>query len=136
MNYEIEELEHTMGTCDCCRNTSHSLSGFVHTEHETIACYFFHLTEGKFTADHPANIDIIIGQWGEGCTAKDRQAVSLIYFENENGPAIMIIDAKDRDIANSELIHNALNRDEIIDSPLAKSIFSIFDAIIVQDTRL
>ena len=101
-----------------------------------MASYFFQWTVGKSIEDHPANLDLIYGAWGEGTTKKDRCAISLVHFENEGVPGVSIIDANERPIASSELVGTAKSREELIDTPLAQQVFAIFDAVILQDNRL
>lgn len=100
-------------------------------------CQLLHAwTVGKSLDTHPANFDLIYGRWGDGASNSDRRAISLLHFENEDGPGVMVIDAKDRPIATSSLVSKALTRDEVIGTDLAKHVFAIFDAVITQDTRL
>ena len=53
-----------------------------------LAAYFVHWTLGH-VPDQGANMDMIIGSWGEGATAKKRIAVSLAYRLTETGPSLM-----------------------------------------------
>jgi hypothetical protein len=85
---------------------------------------------------HPANFDLIYGRWGDGTSSADRCAVSLLHFENEKGPGVMVINAKDRPIGTSSLVSQAPTRDEIVGTDLATHVFAIFDAVISQDKRL
>lgn len=86
--------------------------------------------------DHPANMDLIVGKWGEGATSDDRVAVSLIHFENDAGRGVMVIDADERPIASNDLVGKALRREEVMGTTLASKTFGIFDAVLQNDPRL
>ena len=81
-------------------------------------------------------MDLIVGKWGDGATSDDRVAVSLIHFENDAGPGVMVIDANERPIASSGLVGRALRREEVIGTNLASETFGIFDAVLLNDPRL
>ena len=48
----------------------------------------------------------------------------------------MVVDATDRPAASNELVGRALSRTQVIDTPLAKSVFALVDAIYLHDTRV
>ena len=134
--YTVEPVGESAGRCDCCRSSSQSISGFVHGADGTVASYCLHWTIGASLRDHPANMDIIVGKWGDGATSDDRVAVSLIHFENDAGPGVMVIDANERPFASSGLVGRALRREEVIGTSLASETFGIFDAVLLNDPRL
>ena len=135
--FEIEPTEESGGVCDCCSNQTRTVWGYVHEEGGgTVASYFVHWTVGKSIEDHPANFDLIYGAWGEGATKNDRRAISLVHFEREGVPGVSVIDANNRPVASSELVGSAMRREELVGTPLAQQVFSIFDAVISQDIRL
>ncbi|MEM7644131.1 MAG: hypothetical protein AAF366_16650 [Pseudomonadota bacterium] len=101
-----------------------------------VASYFIQWTEGQPLDSHPANVDLICGRWGEGTTGEDRCAISLVRFENEAGPGVMVVDAQDRPVARSDLVGRALSREEVVGTDLAQEAYAIFDAVLIQDTRL
>jgi hypothetical protein len=133
--FTVEKLDESGGLCDCCGQTSHSVWGFVHQGEATVAAYWMHWTVGHL--DEPgANLDLVVGAWGDKAEAEDRTAISLLYREPEDAPpALMVIDAPERPIANSVLVGNALLRAEVVGTPLAAHVFSLVDAIWVQDER-
>lgn len=134
--YEIEPVGESSGKCDCCRSSSQCIWGFVHGTDGTVASYFLHWTTGASLRDHPANMDLIVGKWGEGATSDDRVAVSLIHFENDAGRGVMVIDADERPIASNDLVGKALRREEVMGTTLASKTFGIFDAVLQNDPRL
>jgi len=134
---EVEPTGENSAQCDCCGNQTRTIWGYVHKrEAETLAAYFLHWTVGKPLDSHPANFDLIYGAWGEGTDAKDRCAISLLHFEDENGSSVMVIDAIDRDFAKNDLVDSVTRRDDVIGTPLATAAFAIFDAVITQDQRV
>ena len=108
----------------------------MHGGDRTVAAYRLHWTIGHL--DTPgANLDLVIGSWGEGADASDRFAASLLYREPADAPpAFMVIDATERSIANSELAGSALRRDEVIGTPIADQMFALVDVIWLQDGRI
>ncbi len=134
--YEVEPMGEAAGHCDCCAKTSRSIWGVVHRSGaETVASYVLQWTPGADLAAHPANLDLILGAWGEGTGAADRVAIALQYGDGVNGPGVSAIDAKPRRIARNPLVGAALNRDEVIGTPVAQAVFDIFDAVFLQDAR-
>jgi len=135
-NLAVEQLDESGGVCDCCGNASRAVWGLVHSGERTVAAYWLHWTVGHLDTKG-ANLDFIIGSWGDGTGPQDRFAASLLYREPaDSPPAFMLIDASERHIASSDLIHTALRREEIIGTPLAGQIFELADAIWLQDNRI
>ena len=132
---EVELDGESSGHCDCCGRTTRNVKGWIHTPEGTLAAYFVQWTEGHL-AENGANIDFIIGRWGDGASAEQRVAVSLIHFEDEEmGPSVMVTDAGGRPVSQSSLVGSALTREEVIGTPLAAQVFALIDAIFVQDPR-
>lgn len=123
------------GPCECCGNMSRCVWGLIHAPHGPLASYFVHWTPGR-VADHGANFDLILGQWGERATAQDRCLVSLAYRLFEHGPEFMVIDGQDRPSAKSELVGRVLRRTDVVGRPIAQQAFAAVDAILAQDTRV
>jgi hypothetical protein len=109
--------------------------GYIHSGPSALAAYFVHWTVGH-VPDRGANIDLIIGRWGDNTNAADRYAVSLAYRQLDAGPSFMVLDAGDRDIAKSSLVGRGLSRAEVVGHPIADDVFAICDAIWIQDPRL
>lgn len=133
--FTIERLGENQGHCDCCGHESRSVAGLVHEQCGAWTAYWMYWTVNHLN-DTGANLDLVLGPWGEGTSAEDRYAVSLVHFQQEDGtPALMVIDARDRPAANGGVAANGLRRDEVIGTPLAQQIFAITDAIYEQDGR-
>lgn len=99
-----------------------------------MAAYWMHWTAGHLSTTG-ANLDLVIGKWGEGTDANDRVGVALVHRQLDDGtPSLMVIDADDR-FSISDLAATALKRRDVINTPLAEQVFSIVDAIYLQDGR-
>ncbi|AFO91516.1 hypothetical protein [Phaeobacter inhibens] len=137
MMFEVEPTKESGGFCDCCGKQTRTVWGYVHEQDGgTVASYFVQWTVDVSIEDHPANFDLIYGAWGDGTSKSDRRAISLIHFENDGVPGVSVVNATDRPVASSELVGSAMNREELIGTPLAQQVFAIFDAVILQDKRL
>ena len=123
------------GSCECCGHQSRCVWGFVHAAEGTIAAYFVHWICGR-VQEHGANFDLIIGEWGEASTARDRALVALEYRVLESGPAFMVRDSSARPVAENELVGQALRRAEVVVRPIAERAFAIADAVLARDERV
>ena len=133
--FAVEELGASSGHCDCCGNESRCVWGMVHDGDATVAAYWMHWTVGHLS-EPGANLDLVVGQWGDEASADDRMVVSMVHREQQDGsPALMVIDATDRPIAKGELARTALARADVIGTPLAAQVFALVDAIYEQDGR-
>lgn len=100
-----------------------------------LAAYWMHWTVGHLS-DPGANLDLVLGRWGDGTSPEDRFAVSLVHRDQPDGRCeMMVIDATERPAADGALARTCLRRDEVIGTPLAAQVFSIVDAIYDQDER-
>jgi hypothetical protein len=119
--------------CACWGNVTRRVWGDIETRDRTVAVYFFTWTQDA--PQHDANIDLIIGAWGDGTTADDRALVSMLYRPGPEG-GVMVIDAADDERKERGLYSQMLKRNEVIGTPLAKSVFDLFDAVWEQDPRI
>jgi hypothetical protein len=124
-----------VGPCDCCGRNSRRVWGLAHDDRCCLAAYFVHWTVGH-AADRGVNIDLIMGKWGEGAGAEKRSAVALAYRMLETGPTLMVIDASERPMAESNLVGHVLSREQVIGTPIAEEVFAVADAILAQDDRI
>jgi hypothetical protein len=91
------------GTCDCCGRVSRRVWGLAYAEGRCLAAYYVHWTLGH-VPDRGANIDLILGEWGEATTSKDRRVLALAYRLVDTGPSMMVIDAQTRPASSSPLV--------------------------------
>ena len=133
--FDIEPLgEKDTGRCECCGRESRTVWGLVASEGVGHASYFVHWTVGH-VFDNGANIDLVLGRWGDGTSPADRYAVRLDYRIFDHGPELMVRDAKETSVKNSLAAHH-LKRSDVIGGPLASTVFAICDAFLAQDARL
>jgi hypothetical protein len=134
--FKIEsEGERITGRCECCGNVSRAVWGFARRHQETFAACFVHWTVGH-VPEHGANVDLILGEWGEGTSAHNRFAVSLIYRFANSGPSFMVVDAAGRDVGRSNLVSRSLSRAEVVGQPIAHDVFALCDAVLAQEKRV
>jgi hypothetical protein len=131
---EVTGLSDT-GICDCCGRSSRCVWGMAHAEGRCMAAYSVHWTLGH-VPDRGANIDLMIGQWGEATTADNRSALALAYRLLDGGPSLMVIDAQARPFSNSPLVGRVLRREDVIGTSFAQDAFAVADAILAQDERV
>ena len=92
--------------------------------------------DGGNLSEPGANLDLVLGRWGDDATADDRFGVALIHRQQAAGsPSLMVVDATDRPMSNGDLARTALAREDVIGAPLATQVFSLVDAIYEQDGR-
>lgn len=120
---------------DCCGNASRTVWGYISSGGDAEAVYFVQWTMGAVDL-HGANFDLIVGTWGEGATASDRQAVSLAFRRMPSGPSFMVIDSDGRPVRYNANVGTCLRRDDVVGTPVAKQAFEIVDAIWLQDERI
>ena len=126
----VEQAGESGGTCACCGRASHTLWGYVHeAEGPTLAAYFLHWTDGHFDQSG-ANLNLVVGAWGDGASPADRATVSLVQRRAEDGSAALTVIDADPEPAVAD---HALTRDEV--AARSDHIFRIIDAIYEQDRR-
>ena len=123
------------GPCDCCGGHSRTVWGYVHGPAGPVAAYFVQWTLGQVDR-HGAHFDVIIGKWGAGADRSDRSSISLEFRRTDTGPSFMVIDSRRRPVASSDLDGKSLAREDVVDTPLARVIFDIVDAVWLQDERI
>jgi hypothetical protein len=135
-HFIIEKMNESWGHCDCCGRDSRSVWGVVHDSSDaTVAAYWMHWTEGHLS-DTGANLDLVLGEWGDETAPKDRYLVALVHRQQPDGPpALMVIDARERPAASGNIADTALRREDVIGTPLAEQVFALTNAIYEQDER-
>ncbi len=133
--FAFEAMGETGGHCDCCGNESRRVWGMVHQQGgPTVAAYWMHWTVGHLSIPG-ANLDLVLGKWGDGTGASDRFGVAMVHRQLEDGtPSLTVIDAGGR-FSDPDLAATVLARRDVIGTPLAEQVFSVVDAIYLQDGR-
>jgi hypothetical protein len=86
--------------------------------------------------DQGANLDFIIGEWGDPAGPERRRSLALAYRLLETGPSMMVIDAEHRRTLLGTVAEKVLARAEVIGTALAQDAFAIADPVLAQDTRV
>ncbi|PZA09020.1 hypothetical protein DNX69_25345 [Rhodopseudomonas palustris] len=128
------EADQVTGRCECCGQISRRVSGTIETADAAVAAYTVWWTVGH-VAERGAELDLIIGRWGDGASPSDRFVIRLHHFIAPTGPAVMVQDASLAE-GLDRLAAHALRRDDIIGTPRAAEVFALYDAIAQQDARL
>ncbi|WP_446654614.1 hypothetical protein [Blastomonas sp.] len=133
--FEVETMGESTGHCDCCGKESRRVWGMVHHQNgPSVAAYWIHWTAGHLS-EPGASLDLVIGKWGEGTDAYDRFGVALAHRQLDDGtPSLMVVDPDER-FSGVDLAATALKRGDVINTPLADQVFSLVDAIYLQDGR-
>src|SRR5262245_1130190 len=124
----------TSVACDCCGGTTRRVWGYLYSDAGDTAAYFVQWTTGQVDV-HGAYVDLVIGRWGDGTSPADRSVATLEFRQLESGPAFMVIDASTRP-SFAGIAATALNRTDVIDTPLAKRLFELVDCVWLQDERI
>lgn len=118
--------------CPCCGKLSRTIFGEVRDAVGDAVAYICQWTvDGP---DHDANIDLVMGAWGDGTTADDRAVVSMLYRRSES--SFMVVDAEPRLEKISGLASAGLARDEVIGTWIAQSAFLVVDVVWADDPRI
>ena len=136
VSLEVEPVKlRTSDVCECCGRISREFTGFVHEGEATLAGYVLQWTVGHFP-DVAANLDLVVGMWGEEAGPDQRRAICLEVRLRDGRPDLLVIDAAGRSISQNILVGGSLSRAEVIGTPIADQVFAIADAIFAQDPRL
>lgn len=129
---EIEPASmRTSGRCACCGKARRTAWGYVYRDGGPRACYFVEWTVGR--RDCAARFDVVVGNWFDGTTEDDREAVSLEYRLLESGPSFSVTDAEGRPAAE---VGRARRAAEISGTPLADEALGIAVAVLDVDDRV
>jgi predicted outer membrane lipoprotein len=122
------------GICTCCGNKSKTIWGDISVDETAVAVYFVQWTVAS--TEHFPNFDFVIGRWGEGASATDRILVSLLFRPGHDGGSFKVIDGGERLPKYSKVCARAMQRSEVIGTPLAGEVFALIDALWLTDTRM
>jgi hypothetical protein len=135
LHLEIDpDHQRTFGPCECCGNMTQRVWGNIYEGEAAVAVYYVEWTPGH--DEPPATFDFIVGPWGDASSREQRKAVCLHFKKLESGPSFMVVDATNRPVGKSDLVAEALRRDQVIGHPIAQKIFALCDAIWLDDPRI
>src|SRR5258708_10971922 len=123
------------GPCECCGAMSRTVWGYLSEGGASRAVYYVQWTLGQVPR-HGANIDLLMGEWGDGTTPDQRVAVSLVYRVGQRGPEWASIDADHRPHAGSGLAAQAIKGRHVMGNPVAADAYAFMHAILGQDPRV
>ena len=124
----------SFGTCACCGRSSKTIWGDLSVNETTLAVYFVQWTVGA--PGHDANIDLVIGKWGEGTQPNSRILVSLLYRPSKENGSFMVIDSEQRLAGKSQICGRAMRRAEVVGTPFAPEVFALLDGLWLSDPRI
>ncbi len=119
------------GRCACCGKSRRTVWGFVYRDGGPRACYFVEWTLGHL--DRSARFDVVVGDWNDGTTENDREAISLEYRGLETGPTFSVVDAEGRPAAE---VGRATRRSDVAGTVLEGEVLSIAGAVLAADDRV
>ena len=122
------------GYCDCCGKQSKTIWGGLGDSSGTKALYFVQWTVDQ--PQHMPNVDIVLGPWGEGIAPQDRMLVSLLYQPRLGGGSFMVASGKGRRADDRTICDRALERTDVIGTPLANEVFSLVDVLWLTEPRI
>ena len=122
------------GHCNCCGTQSRTIWGDLADSSGTRAVYFVQWTVNE--PGHMPHFDIVLGPWGEGTAPGDRVLVSLLYQPRPGGGSFMVASGKGRRADDRSLCGRALERADVIGTPLANEVFSLLDALWLSEPRI
>lgn len=122
------------GTCACCGRSSKTIWGDLSVAEATVAVYFVQWTLGA--PEHPPNIDLVIGPWGEGTSADDRVLVSLLFHPSSAGGSFMVVDGEGRRADDRSICKRAMKRVEVVGTALADEAFALVDSLWLSEPRI
>jgi hypothetical protein len=132
----VEPTKHNdVGPCDCCGSMSRTVWGHLYVDGDSRAVYYVQWTLGQVPR-HGANIDLLMGQWGEDSTPEQRVAVSIVYRIGEHGPEFFSIDPDERPHAQSGLATNFIPGRHVLGNPVGADAYAFMHAILGQDQRV
>ncbi len=135
-NISIEPSKHNdFGPCNCCGALSRTVWGYLSAEGEARAVYYVQWTLGQVPR-HGANIDLVMGEWGDAATPEQRVAVSIVYRIGPNGPEFASIDPDGRPHTESGLAAHRIPGRHVLGNPVGADAYAFLHAIFGQDPRV
>jgi len=122
------------GHCDCCGKQSKTIWGDLADSSGAKAVYFVQWTVDE--PEHMPNVDIVIGPWGDETSPNDRVLVSLLYQPRPGGGSFMVANGKGRPADDRSICSRALERADVVGTPLANQVFSLVDSLWLTEPRI
>lgn len=126
---------HDLPPCPCCKRASRVVAGRVLRDHEVLAEYQVHWTDGPM---HEPRVGfyLVFGGFYPGASPKDRYAVALTVDAGPGPLAIAVFDANTSPIAEDPDVGRALRAIEVAGTPLAALACEMVELAMDDDPRL
>jgi len=132
MNLEIEPSSmRSSGRCACCGKVRRTAWGFVYRDGGPRAAYFVEWTTGR--RDCTARFDVVVGDWNDGTTEDDREAVSLEYRVADGARSFALAEVAGRPAAE---IGRPRSGNDVRGTAVEDEVRAIAGAILDSDERV
>jgi hypothetical protein len=122
------------GPCECCGDTTTSLTRFVYKDGHAHAIYY-----ARFSTNHPERLvkaAVSIGEWGEGSNPAQRTAFALELRAGPDNYEVQVCDAASSPWSDATLLGPMLDREPALAHPLIDEVFHITDHAVLEDRPL
>lgn len=131
--FEIEFVEPSHATCECCGAPSTRLTRFVTRNGDAFAIYRAVLTHGP---RHPrAEMIVGLGDWDEAALPEDRVAFIFQLWSDDREYKVGIV-GPDQTVWPQGSLGRLLTREEALRHPWLQDVFDLSDHIVVHDRIL
>lgn len=114
--------------CDCCGNTSNTVTGFIYNDDFAHGVYFGRWTDGHLPKE--IKLTICIGEWGEGSNPNNRDSINLRIRGKEEGFRMMITDSIESPWKENSILGNFMDRQEALNSKYKTEFLRIAEKVI------
>jgi hypothetical protein len=105
---------------------------FVYRDALPFAVYYAEWTDVANVEE--MDLDVIIGEWGDGTSAHDRGLVSV--WTKLDPVQFMVVDSNTRLPRYLQVASKAMSREEVLSSAIKAPLFELLDLIFQEDDRL
>jgi hypothetical protein len=128
---EIEFEEPSEFRCECCGNTTVSLTRFVYQDGDAFAVYYAQFTPGH--EEKRVSGLIGLGEWGDDATPADRIAFPFQIWTTEESFITGLVNADASPWRHVDFLGRILDREEALNHPWVKDVFHITDHMVTDD---
>ncbi|MCA9606501.1 MAG: hypothetical protein KC619_12935 [Myxococcales bacterium] len=114
---------------------SRTVWGYLYVEEVPRAVYYVQWTVDR-ERENGANVDLVMGEWGDDATPEQRVAVSLVYRIGPDGPEFKSIDPDARPHAQSGLAAHFIPGRHVLGNPVGADAYAFLHAVFGQDPRV
>ncbi|MGE0786361.1 MAG: hypothetical protein AB7S26_11780 [Sandaracinaceae bacterium] len=114
---------------------SRTVWGYLYVEEVARAVYYVQWTLER-ERENGANVDLVMGSWGDESTPEQRVAVSLVYRVGPDGPELKSIDPDGRPHATNGLAAHLIPARHVLGNPVGADAYAFLHAVFGQDPRV